>query len=194
MKSETVSAVGNTHPAGPLFGFLISLVVLFFPSQPGTSCRGNDNVRGKQHWLITSPPTGSHLPLRRLFISLRVSPFLAVSYMRATIPDPLNWHYTLSRTNLRGSFRFSFFSPFPSIDLSSVMPTESRRCPAIQSPQWGADCGKWAQRTLPKIMTQPNQFVPLPCKHVLYCIYFYNRKEKVLWQQRSFLLGAILYV
>lgn len=34
--------------AGPMFRFLISSVVFFFPSKPGSSCRGNDNMRGKQ--------------------------------------------------------------------------------------------------------------------------------------------------
>ena len=54
--------------AGPLFRFLISSVVFFFPSQPGTSCKGNDNMRGKQQRLITSPPTDSRSPLHCPFL------------------------------------------------------------------------------------------------------------------------------
>lgn len=60
---------GTPSPlAGPLFRFLISSVVFFFPSQPGTSCRGNDNTRGKQQRLITSPPTYSRSQLARSFL------------------------------------------------------------------------------------------------------------------------------
>lgn len=55
---------GTPSPlAGPLFRFLISSVLFFFPSQPETSCRGNDNMRGKQQRLITSPPTYQCSPL-----------------------------------------------------------------------------------------------------------------------------------
>lgn len=67
--------------AGPMFRFLNSAVVFFFPSKPGSSCRGNDNKRGKQinnissrtvtlpirspvsHFIYPKPPFSVHVPL-----------------------------------------------------------------------------------------------------------------------------------
>lgn len=71
---QTCQRWGTPSPlAGPLFRFLISSLVFFFPSQPGTSCRGNDNTGGKQQRLITSPPTFSRSQPTR-FISPSVRP------------------------------------------------------------------------------------------------------------------------
>ncbi len=82
---------GTPSPlAGPLFRFLISSVVFFFPSQPGTSCRGNDNTRGKQQRLITSPPTYSRSQLARSFLqNWSFSVHVACSTFRPTSQSAL---------------------------------------------------------------------------------------------------------
>lgn len=59
---------GTPSPlAGPLFRFQISKVVLFFPFQPRTSCRGNDNKRGKQQISKTIPSTYQRSRLTHFF-------------------------------------------------------------------------------------------------------------------------------
>lgn len=78
---------GTPSPlAGPLFRFLSSSVVFFFPSQPGTSCRGNDNM-GKTTEINN---ISSHLPMLSLaHFSLNVSSCEACSMSHHTSQSAL---------------------------------------------------------------------------------------------------------
>lgn len=166
---------GTPSPlAGPLFRFLISSVVFFFPSQPGTSCRGNDNMRGKQQRLITSPPTYSRSQLACSLVSPFVRPKLVFFptcglfdlpphfsictstrfIYRVVTRDPWNWYVTLSCTNSGGSHtcRFGFSLPFPLWTPSSLMHKESGLCSPTSSPKWLAGLGEWTHRTPPSQM------------------------------------------
>lgn len=122
---------GTPSPlAGPLFRFLISSVVFFFPSQPGTSCRGNDNMRGKtteinnisSHLLPTRLPFSMYPKL--VFFCWCGSCNLPANFsicsstrfiLRVATPEPWNWYISLPCINSGGSrtCRFSFSPRFP---------------------------------------------------------------------------------
>lgn len=126
--------------AGSLFRFLISSLVFFFPSQPGTSCRGNDNMWGKtteinnisSHRLTPQTPSPISpfihqklvffVVVHVAFFNLQAHLSICIStrfILRVVTFDPWNWYVTLSCTNLRGSHTLadlffpslSFFRP-----------------------------------------------------------------------------------
>lgn len=88
-------------PVPLLFGFLISPVLFFFPSQRGTSCGGNDNTRGEKQRIHN---TSSHLCSRCSLENFTPPPSIntpaAVTFALPCSASLLNPHFYLF--NLRG--------------------------------------------------------------------------------------------